>query len=341
VKTNQLEEEIMKTLAMGAAATAALLAAIPAAAAEWTPERPVEFIVASGAGGGTDNFARTIQAILTKADSVGRPMVVLNKGGGSGAEAFLYAKQNAGDPHKVIFGTNNVYLLPHVAKLAYSIEDLQPVAALAMDEFLVWVKADAPYQTVTDLIDAAKAAPGTIPFGGSQSKDTDETLVALIEQTSGADFKYVPFNGGGEAGVQLAGGHITANVNNPNENLGQWQAGAVRPLCVFAPKRMAESEPIHDGMGWHDIPTCQEQGLEIESYQMPRTVWVPKDVPAEVVTFYEAALKSVSESPEWQDYLTKTSQSGAQLTGDELKSFIANSEAKTVEVFKTQGWTAE
>ena len=159
----------------------ALLAATVPALAEWTPERPVEFVVASGAGGGTDNFARTIQAALTRNDILDQNMVVLNKGGGSGAEAFLYARQNAADPHKLIFGTNNVYLLPHVAKLAYTTEDLQPVAALALDEFLVWVKADSPYQTVTDLVNAAKEAPGTIPFGGSQSKDTDETLVALIE----------------------------------------------------------------------------------------------------------------------------------------------------------------
>lgn len=105
------------------------------------------------------------------------------------------------------------------------------------------------------------------------------------------------------AAARLAGGHIAANVNNPNENLGQWQAGAMRPLCVFAPQRMEKSAPIHDGMGWHDIPTCKEQGLNIESYQMPRTVWVPADVPAEAVAFYREALKQVAATPAWQDYL--------------------------------------
>ena len=321
------------------AATALMLAA--PAFAEWAPNRPVEFVVASGAGGGTDNFARTIQAVLTRDEIVERPIVVLNKGGGSGAEAFLYARQNEGDPHKLIFGTNNVYLLPHVAKLAYTVEDLQPVAALALDEFLVWVKADSPYQTVMDLVNAAKEAPGTIPFGGSQSKDTDETLVALIEQTTGADFKYVPFNGGGEVGVQLAGGHVAANVNNPNENAGQWQAGAIRPLCVFAPQRMAESEPVSGDMGWHDIPTCKEQGLEIESYQMPRTIWLPAGTEPEVLAYYQDALKKVAESQDWKDYLAKTSQSASFLTGEELAQFIETSEANAVKVFEAEGWTAQ
>ena len=328
-----------KTKAGLLAATTLLLAA--PAFAEFAPSRPVEFIVASGAGGGTDNFARTIQAVLTRDDIVESPIVVLNKGGGSGAEAFLYARQNEGDPHKLIFGTNNVYLLPHVAKLAYSVEDLQPVAALALDEFQVWVKADSPYQTITDLVNAAKEAPGTIAFGGSQSKDTDETLVALIEQTTGADFKYVPFNGGGEVGVQLAGGHVAANVNNPNENAGQWQAGAIRPLCVFAPERMAESEPVSGDMGWHDIPTCKEEGVDIESYQMPRTVWLPAGTDPEVVAYYQAALQKVAESQDWKDYLAKTSQSASFLTDDELAKFIETSEANAVKVFEAEGWTAQ
>jgi tripartite-type tricarboxylate transporter receptor subunit TctC len=325
---------------IAAASLTALVAAAAPAAAQWAPERPLEFVVASGAGGGTDNFTRTIQAVIQGHDLIEQPVVVLNKGGGSGAEAFLYAKQHAGDPSTVIFGTNNVYLLPHVAKLAYGADDLQPVAALALDEFLIWVKADSPYETATDLIEAAKAEPGSIVFGGSQSKDTDETLVALIEQTSGADFKYVPFNGGGEVGVQLAGGHIAANVNNPNENIGQWQAGAIRPLCVFSPQRMEESEPISGDMGWHDIPTCKEQGLDIESYQMPRTVWLPAGTPPEAVAYYQDVLKQVSESEEWKDYLTKTSQSPAFLTGDKLDAFIETNETNAVKVFEAEGWTA-
>ena len=322
-------------------AVAATLLSSAGAFAQWVPERPVEFIVASGAGGGTDNFARTIQSIIAQHDLMGQSVVVQNKGAGSGAEAFLYAKANAGDPHKLIFGTNNVYLLPHVAKMAYTSDDLVPVAALALDEFLIWVKADAPYADAAAFIDAAKANPGSFPFGGSQSKDTDETLVALIEQKTGAEFKYVPFNGGGEVGVQLAGGHIAANVNNPNENLGQWQAGAIKPLCVFSDQRMAESEPIQGDMGWQDIPTCAESGVDIATYQMPRTVWLPAGVSDEQLAFYVDVMQKVSETPEWLEYVANTSQTGRFLAGEDLASFIDNSEASAVEVFVAEGWTGQ
>ncbi|NSY19366.1 tripartite tricarboxylate transporter substrate binding protein [Neorhizobium sp. AL 9.2.2] len=326
----------MKKLSVGLTFAAAVVLTGQALAFE--PTRPVEFVVASGPGGGTDNFARTIQSIIAKHKLMEKSMVVLNKGGGSGAEAFLYARKNEGDPNKLYFGTNNAYLLPHVAKLAYSMEDLRPVAALAFDEFLIWVKGDSEYATPTDLIEAAKAAPNKLSFAGSQSKDTDETLVALIEQTTGTNFKYLPFNGGGEVGVQLAGGHVAANVNNPNENVGQWQAGAIKPLCVFSDKPMAKSDPVHDGKGWGDIPTCASSGVNIPSYKMPRTVWIAAGTPDDAVAYYSDVLKKVSETPEWADYVRKTSQTGDFMSGQKLQDFIVTSEKNAVGVFEAEGW---
>ena len=114
-------------------------------------------------------------------------------------------------------------------------------------------------------------------MGGSQSKDTDQTLTSMIQDATGVKWIYVPFQGGSAAAVQLAGGHIDSNVNNPNENIGQWKAGQVKPLCVFSPVRLAKSEPVFEGKGWGDIPTCKEAGLPLETFQMPRTVWLPAE----------------------------------------------------------------
>src|SRR5215218_5149458 len=101
------------------------------AQADWKPTKPVEFVVTSGPGGGTDNFARMVQSIIAKHNLMDKPVIVTNKGGGSGAEGYVYAKTATGDPHKLAFGTNNEYLLPYVAKLAFKPGDLTPVAAMA------------------------------------------------------------------------------------------------------------------------------------------------------------------------------------------------------------------
>ena len=109
----------------------------------------------------------------------------------------MYAKVAAGDPHKLTFGTNNEYLLPYVAKIAYKPEDLTPVAAMALDEFLLWVNAKAPFDDAKSYIQAVKAKPETLKMGGSQSKDTDQTLTSIVEDATGTKFIYVPFQGGG------------------------------------------------------------------------------------------------------------------------------------------------
>jgi tripartite-type tricarboxylate transporter receptor subunit TctC len=311
-----------------------------AASAAWVPEKPVEFIVASGAGGGTDIFARTIQSIILKYKLMSAPIVVLNKGGGAGSEGFVYGSGSPDDAYKLTFGTNNEYLLPLVAKMGYTADSLIPVAGLALDEFLIWVHNDSPYKDAKSFIEAAKKGDG-LKMGGSQSKDTDQTLASMISAATGAKFTYIPFKSGGEAAVQLAGAHIDANVNNPNENIGQWKAGMVRPLCVFSTERMAAGPKVTKDMAWADIPLCKDSGVPIPVYQMPRTVWLPAKVAPDAVAFYTQMLKKVSETPEWKAYIDKTSQSDRFMSGDEVRAYAKQDAERATEVFKREKWIVQ
>ena len=174
----RLQAEVV-TVALMVATTACSTPATQQAG--WAPSRPIEFVVAAGAGGGSDQLARTVQAIVQKHKLIDAPIIVTNKGGGSGSEAFVYAKSTTGDPHKVIFATNNVWLLPLGSAVGYAWADLQPVAAVAFDEFMLWVNATAPYQDVAGFLDAARN-PGTkLAIAGTASKDTDQVLVRQIE----------------------------------------------------------------------------------------------------------------------------------------------------------------
>jgi tripartite-type tricarboxylate transporter receptor subunit TctC len=322
-----------------AVATAALsLSIATASAADWKPSQPIEFIVTAGPGGGTDNFARTIQSIVTKYKLIDQPIVVLNKGGGSGAEGFQYGKSPVGDAYKLTFATNNEYLLPLIAKLSWKGDDFTPVASMAVDEFILWVNGNSEFKTAKTYIDAAKAKPDTFKMGGSQSKDTDQTLTSEISAATGARFLYVPYKSGGEAAVQLAGGHIDSNTNNPSESIGQWKGGLVKPLCVFSAKRLAQGPKITETMAWSDIPTCAESGIPIEQYQQPRTVWLPKGAPADAVAYYVGVLEKVRATPEWKEYIERSAQTDRFLTGAELKNFIASDEQKARKVFQQEGW---
>lgn len=316
--------------------SAAVLTASAVSAAAFTPSKPVEFVVTAGAGGGTDIFARTIQSIIQKHNLISQSVVVTLKGGGSGAEGFVYGKAGAGDPHRLIFGTSNQWLLPMVAKVGWKREELTPVAALAFDEFLLWTRTDAPWKTAGELIAAAKA--GNIKVGGSQSKDLDETLLRIVEQVAGIKTTYIPFKSGGEAAVQLAGGHIDLNTNNPAENVGQWKAGQARPICVFSPTRLAAGPKVTDTMAWSDIPTCKEQALPIEEYKMPRVVYLPPSMPAAAVAFWADVLRKVFATDEWKEYIARTSQTGTFLAGEEFNRFMIADEARSRKVFEAENW---
>jgi len=325
------------TLTVALLASAVFAGSVHAA---WAPDKPVEFIVTAGAGGGTDTFARTVQSIIVKYKLMDAPIVVLNKGGGSGSEGFIYGASSPNDPYKVTFGTNNEYLLPLVAKMGYSADSLQPIAAMALDEFLVWVNDKAPYKDAKSFVAAAKKGDG-LKMGGSQSKDVDQTLTSMISASTGAKFTYIPFKSGGEAAVQLAGGHIDANVNNPSENIGQWKASMVRPLCIFSTERMAPGPKVTKDMGWSDIPTCKESGIPISSYQMPRTIWLPAGAPPEAVAYYSNVLARVRQTPEWKAYIERTSQTDSFMSGDGLKFYIKQDQAKAAEVFKAEKWLVQ
>jgi tripartite-type tricarboxylate transporter receptor subunit TctC len=296
--------------------------------------------VAAGAGGGTDQFARIVQSIVQKHALISAPVIVTNKGGGSGSEAFVYGKGAVGDPHKLIFGTNNVWLLPLGTAVGYALSDLRPLATVAVDEFVLWVPAASPHRDVASFLAAARAENGRTTVAGTQSKDTDQVLVRQIEKAAGVRFTYVPFRSGGEVAVQLAGGHVAANVNNPQENVGQWRAGMVRPLCVFSPARLAHTDVVADGQSWADVPTCAESGLAIERYQMPRTVWLPNGLTDEQAAFYLDLLGRVRETDEWKAWLARGSQGDVFLSGSELTEFIARNETWLRAQFTENGWLA-
>ena len=304
----------------------------------WVPNRPIEFVVAAGPGGGSDQLARTIQAIVQKHKLIDSTVIVTNKGGGSGSEAFVYAKGARRDPHKVIFATNNIWLIPLGSAVGYAWSDLQPVAAVAFDEFMLWVNSSAPYQSVAGFLDAARSAGPKLAIAGTASKDTDQVLVRQIEKVGHVAFAYVPFRSGNEVAVQLAGGHVAANVNNPQENLSQWRAGTIRPLCVFSRERLHYADAVTAQQSWADIPTCMEAGLPIERYQMPRTVWLPKGVTDEQVTFYRTVLSKVRDTEEWKAWLRRGSQTDAFLTGAELTDYIAADERWLRGQFAEDGW---
>src|SRR6201996_9601251 len=214
----------VKNLVKAASALAVMLASAPAVAG-WEPTKPVEIVVAAGAGGASDQIARMMQAAIQKNNLMKQPMVVSLKGGASGAEALMYMKSSEGDPNKVMIAYSLIYMLPLSAKLPFNWRDLTPISVIALDQFVLWDNTQLPYKSVKEFADAAKAANPPFKMGGTGSKREDQVLTYFIEKHTGAKFAYLPYTSGGEAATQLVGNHTASNVNNPSENLEVWRAG--------------------------------------------------------------------------------------------------------------------
>lgn len=330
--------KVFASFASGLAATFAFFAS-PASA--WEPTKAVTFVIPAGTGGGADQMARFIQGIVTKHNLMSQPIVVINKSGGAGAEGFLEVKNSAKDPHKIIITLSNLFTTPLSTGTPFSWKDLTPVAMLALDQFILWVPADAPYNTAKEYIEAVKAAPDRqFKMGGTGSKQEDQIITVAIErETGGKKFTYVPFQGGGTVAVQLVGKHVNSSVNNPIEAVQHWKSGALKPLCIFDDERSIYTQKVTETMAWSDIPTCKESGLPVE-YQMLRGIFMPKGVTPEQVKFYVDLFEKVRATDDWKTFMENGAFNQRTMTGDEFVKWIENAEKTHYELMKEAGFLA-
>jgi len=327
---------MLASLAMGMSAAVA-----PMPAFAWEPTKPVQFIIPAGTGGGADQMARFIQGVVAKHNLMKQPMVVVNKGGGAGAEGFLEVKKSKGDPHTIIITLSNLFTTPLATGVPFTWKDLTPVAMLALDQFILWVNAKEPYNTAKDYIDAVKAgADKSFKMGGTGSKQEDQIItVALEKVTAPKKFTYIPYGGGGTVAVQLVGNHINSSVNNPIEAVSQWKAGALRPLCIFDDKRSIYTQKVTPDAAWSDVPTCKEAGVDVD-YQMLRGIFMPPDVKPDEVAFYVDLFKKVRETPDWKKFMEEGAFDQTFMSGDEFKAWVEKNDKLHHELMKEAGFLA-
>jgi putative tricarboxylic transport membrane protein len=323
---------------LAALAGAVLTALAPAFA--WEPAKTVEFIVPAGTGGGADQMARLIQSIVAKHNLMKQPMVVVNKGGGAGAEGFLDVKGARGDPHKIIITLSNLFTTPLATGVPFSWKDLTPVEMMALDQFVLWVNSETPYKSAKDYVAAVKAGgPNKFKMGGTGSKQEDQIITVGLEKKTGTKFTYVPFKGGGEVATQLVGKHIDSTVNNPIEAVAQWRAGSLRPLCVFDSNRMPYKAKVTKDMSWSDIPTCKESGVDVE-YLMLRGIFMPGGVAADQVKFYSDLMGKVRATPEWKKFLEDGAFNTTSMNGKPYTEWVTRNEQLHQSLMKEAGFLA-
>lgn len=293
------------------AACAAALAAAPVWA-QFKPTKPVEFIVHTGPGGGADVLARFIAQVIEKENLAPVRFQVNNKSGGGGLTAMAYVVEKKGDTHAVAVFTGNWLTNPLTRKEAkYTIKDMTAVSRLVLEPALIAVKADSPYKTLKDFIEAAKT-PGMKQSGGSITS-RDNVVRQLLMKETGANWAYISFPGGGERIAALLGGHVNMMVVEPQEAGEHIKAGNMRVIATVADKRLD---------GFPNVPTIKEAGYNIPVVPQVRGIVMPPGVAPDVVAYYEDLFLRLTRTAAWKKYLDDQQFEDGYMKSAELSKFF-------------------
>jgi len=235
--------------------------------------------------------------------------IVANRPGGGSATAMAYVTERKGEPHTIALYTSAWLVTPMLAQeVKVSIYDMTLIAQLVTESSLVLVKSDAPYKTLKDFIDAAKREPGKMKQAGGSVQTRGNFLRLILEKSTGAQWSYISFPGGGERLAAILGGHVQLLIAEPQEVSEHLRRGSLRAIAQVAEKRLA---------AFPDVPTLGEAGFSVWSAPTVRGVVAPPGISRAAVMYWEDVFARLVKLPEWRKYLEENQFEDGFLRSDE------------------------
>jgi len=282
----------------------------------WKPTGPVSVVVHTGPGGGGDAFGRAVITALDRDKALDINMVIVNKVGGGSTAAMNYLQEKSGDSNTIgIFTSVWVTdgLVQSEAKV--TLPDLTPIARLVIEPALLVVRADSPFKTLPDFVNAAKAAPGKLKQAGGSVTARDAVVRHVLMANTKAEWSFISFPSGGERVAALLGGHVDVLMIEPSEAGELIRAGRLRAIAQVSDTRIA---------GYPDVPTIREQGFDVPNVPQARGIVGPPNMPKEAVAYYQDLFLRASKSPSYIKYFNETQLENAYLGPVELKAFLTD-----------------
>lgn len=311
------------------AALAVFLGAAPVALAQQQAQpypagKAVEMTVMFGAGSAADVTARVLADGMAKRLNV--PVPIVNRTGGGGAVGYNHLKRQKPDGYSIIWNSNSISTTYHGGSLPFDYRAFDAVARASVETPVIAVRSDAPWKSLNELIDHAKADPGKVRIGNSGANSHTHFSSSALFITANAQVTHVPFTEG-QAVVNLLGGRIEAIVQLPAAVVPQVKSGNLRVLAALGSKR----DPILP-----DVPTASELGYAVQ-LDMWRGIAAPKGTPRPVIAKLQDAIKKTVESQPFQDAGKTIGYTPAYLGADDFNKLIASDDAKLAQVMADLG----
>jgi len=302
--------------------------ATPANAQQY-PSRPVRFVVPFAPGGSTDTLARTLGIKL--ADALGQQVVVDNRSGGNGNIGMEIVAKSPPDGYTIVLGyIANLAIAPSLySKLPFDpIRDYEPVTQLASSPNVLTAHPSVPARNLKELIALAKAKPGQVSFASTGVASVGHLTGELLNSLAGMKMTHVPYKGGGQAIIDLLGGHVQAMFSGFTAAMPHIKAGKIRALAVTGATRSPALA---------DVPTIAEQGFPGVEATAWYGVLLPARTPRTIVTrLHDETVKALH----FQDVKERLDGLGFEIVGstpEQFGAYIKSEIGKWEKVVKASG----
>lgn len=322
---------IRRSFAALVCSLAALAVSAPAHAQAY-PTKPLKFVVGFPAGGPTDVIARLVAQDMSV--SLGQPIVVENKTGANSLIATEFVASQTADGYTLLFASlsHNVNALLQPGRYD-PLKDFVPVGNAAVLPLLVVTAATSPFNSVADIVNAARAKPEALSYGSAGTGGSAHLAGALLETSSNVKMTHVPFRGNAPALTEIIGGRMSF-MFYPMIGIQDWVAQKKLKVLAIASQKRSPDYP--------NVPTMSEAGFKGFEETAP---WVgmlaPKNTPPAVVNKLSEAMRQSLDKPETKERLRAL---GAITVGDtpaEFTKYLESDKERWARVIKAAGVKAE
>lgn len=285
---DHVESLLMPVLALAIALAAVAVTAVPAAAQDAYPSRPVEVVVTFPPGGPLDAAIRIIQPRL--AANLGGTLVLATKGGAGGALGMDAVAKARPDGYTLVAGVqSSLTILPATrSDLTYKLSDFAIIGTYAVDSQGILARAGGPIRTLEDMIEQARKNPGALSYGSAGTGTISHLNMELLKAARGIDMTHVPFAGTGPVKSAVLGGHVAIATTALSPLLPLVRSGDLIALATTAPRRIP---------GLENVPTLAEKGLAEAALSTTMQILAPARTPREVVDKLVRALEKTAQEP--------------------------------------------
>ena len=292
----------------------ALLAFCASARAQDYPSKPITMVLPFPPGGVAEIVGRPLASLMEK--TLKQPVILINRPGAGGAVGMASVARGPADGYTILMGLSSISIFPVSDRIngkepPYELKDFAPIALVTADPTVLVVRADGPYKTVKDFVEAAKAQPGKINYSSSGVYGTLHVAMEMFANAAGIKLFHIPYQGGGPAVTALLAGQVEASPQGPAAAIGHIRAGKMRALATWGTERLKLLP---------EIPTFKELGYDAEFY-IWSGLFAPAATPAPIVTKLRRAVREAATSPEFAAAMEKVSTPVSYLDAPEFQKY--------------------